>query len=253
MKTPSDGWDRDEQEVLELEGLRSDLESVRARLALAPEAQTRLLARIQREARQTHTARSWQWGFALLAASVFLVIGTISMLRREQDAAVQATKPESTVAVAKPAPVFVLPLDKPDLKVSPSALAWRGPKGDNTLLADLKPAFDAFRAGDYALADREFAALSGTYPRSVEIALYQGVARLFLGNVAGATENLTAAEKLADRSFASDIAWYRAVADERAGNLASARARLTVLCAESNARKQAACDALSRLPGTPAP
>ena len=51
MKTPSDGWDQDEREVLESAELGRDLEAVRARHALAPEDQARLLARIEREAR----------------------------------------------------------------------------------------------------------------------------------------------------------------------------------------------------------
>lgn len=248
MKTPSDGWDRDEREVLAVEGLSRELEAMRARQALGPEDEDRLLARIEREARTAETGRagrSWQWGLVLAAATVLLVVGGIWMFGRGGEG---VTRPESTVAVATPAPpVFSLPLDKPDLKVSPSALAWRAPGGDNTLLADLKPAFDAFRAGDYSGADREFSALSGKYPKSVEVALYQGVARLFIGNVTGAIERLTAAEGLADSSLSWDVAWYRAVADERAGNLASARARLTGLCAQPDARARTACEALSRL------
>ena len=168
--------------------------------------------------------------------------------------ATEGTKaPESTVAVATPQPVFYLPLEKPDVKVSPAALAWRGPRGENTLLAELKPAFDAFRASDYLLADREFSALSGRYPQSIEVALYQGVARLFAGNVPGAIASLMAAEPLADSSFAWDVAWYRAVAEERAGNLAAARTRLTGLCAQPDPRAKTACEALTRLPGGRAP
>jgi TolA-binding protein len=60
--------------------------------------------------------------------------------------------------------VFRLPLEKPAIKISPSALAWRGPGRENPLLADLKPAFDAFRAGDYQRADDEFSKLTGKYP-----------------------------------------------------------------------------------------
>lgn len=251
MKPPADGWDRDERDVLELEGLSAELEAVRARHALSPEDEARLLARIQHDAQGTRkalTGRSWQWGFVLVAASVLLVIGTVWTLRRSDDAARDTDKqPASTVAVATPAPAYQLPLEKPELKMSPSGLAWRGPGGENTLLADLKPAFDAFRESDYQRADREFSAISGRYPRSVEIALYQGVARLFLGNVTGAIDSLGAAEKLADSALGWDVAWYRAVADERGGNFPAARARLTTLCAQPDARAKTACEALSRL------
>jgi hypothetical protein len=250
MTVPSDGWDRDERDALALPELAADLEATRARHGLAPEDENSLLARIQRDAltpAKPHTARSWQWGFVLAAAGIFLIVGAVWMLRQDNLAVLPGAAPESTVAVAKPPPAFVLPLETLDIKVSPAALAWRGPKGDNTLLADLKPAFDAIRSRDYALADREFAAVSGKYPGAVEIAVYQGVARLFLGNIPGAIENLTAAEKLADRSFAWDVAWYRAVAEERGGNIAGARTRLTSLCAQPDARAKTACDALARL------
>jgi hypothetical protein len=257
MKEPSDGWDREERDVLELKGLGRDLEAVRARHELAPEDEDRLLARIQNQARQSKpdASRSWGWGFVLAAATVLLVVGSIWMFRRGGSATDSIKPPESTVAVATPPPVFYLPLEKPDLKVSPAALAWRGPTRENPLLADLKPAFDAFRAGDYPRADQEFSALSAKYPASIEIAFYQGVARLFAGNVAGSIASFTAAEPLADRSFAWDVAWYRAVAEERAGNLAAARTRLTGLCAQPDPRAKAACDALARLPkgGAPAP
>lgn len=249
MKTPADGWDDDEREALESDDLGREFEAVRARQALGPADEARLLARIQREAHSGKPARaSIGSGVLLAAAAILLIVGTIWVLRREPSStAVKSSEP--TVASATPSPVLYLALEKPAIKISPAALAWRGPVEKNPLLADLKPAFDAFRADDYARADREFSAVAGKYPKSIEIALYQGVARLFLGDVPGAIESLTAAEPLADSGFAGDVAWYRAVADERAGNLAGARMRLSRLCGESDARAKSACDALTRLPG----
>jgi hypothetical protein len=249
MRTPSDGWDEDEREALALDDLGAELEAVGTRRALGREDEDRLLARVEREARSAEagpTVRSWRWGLALAAATVVLAAGAIWVLGRDGNG---GTRPESTVAVATLAPVFHLPLERPELKLSPSALAWRAPGGENTLLADLKPAFDAFRAGDDRRADQAFSALSAKYPGSVEIALYQGVARLFVGDVPGAIVSLTTAERLADRSLAWDVGWYRAVADERAGNVAAARARLTAMCAPAAARGRPACEALARLPG----
>ena len=52
------------------------------------------------------------------------------------------------VAEPPPAPVYLLALNKPDLKVSPAALTYRSAAGENPLLADLKRAFDAYRADD---------------------------------------------------------------------------------------------------------
>jgi hypothetical protein len=252
MKTPSDGWDADEREVLESNELGRELEAVRARHTLGPEDQARLLSQIERQARTesapTHRPTPWRWGLMLAAASIIVITGTVWLLNRNSGTLPDVQAPESTVAVASPPPVFYLPLEKPDIKVSPAALAWRGPGGTNPLLADLKPAFDAFRASDYPRADREFSALSGKYPASIEIAFYQGVARLFVGNPQGAMVSLTAAGRLADSAFAWDVAWYQAVADERTGNLADARTRLTRLCAQPDSRAKTACDALKLLP-----
>jgi hypothetical protein len=254
MRTPSDGWDPDEREVLASAELDRQLDAVRERHTLGQEDEARLRSRIQREAR-TETARmrganAWpRWGRVLAAASVVLIAGTIWMLRREGGTLPGARAPEPAVGVAPPpSPVFYLPLDKPAVKISPASLAYRGPAGLNPLLADLKPAFDAFRAGDYPGADREFSALSTKYASSVEIPFYQGVARLLMGNARDAIASLTAAERLADSAFAWDVAWYRAVAEERAGDLAGARRRLTALCGQPDSRAKSACDALKLLP-----
>ena len=249
MKTPADGWDDDERQALESDDLGRDFEAVRARQALGPADEARLLARIHREAQASRKPARTSMGSRVLlaAAAILLIVGTIWVLRREPSStAVKSSAP--TVVSATPAPVLYLALEKPAVKISPATLAWRGPVEKNPLLADLKPAFDAFRADDYARADREFSAIAGKYPKSIEISLYQGVARLFLGNVAGAIESLTAAERLGDSAFAWDVAWYRAIADERAGTLSAARTRLTGLCAQADARSQTACDALKRLP-----
>jgi hypothetical protein len=250
IKTPADGWADDEREALESDDLRRAFEAGRARQALGPSDEARLLARIQREAQASgKPARtSIGSGVLLTAAAILLIVGTTWVLRREpSSSAVKSSDP--TVATATPSPVLYLALEKPAVKISPATLAWRGPVAQNPLLADLKPAFDAFRADDYARADREFSKIAGKYPKSIEIALYQGVARLFLGNIPGAIESLTAAEPLAESGLGGDVAWYRAVADERAGNLAGARVRLSRLCGESDARAKTACDALTRLPG----
>ncbi len=251
MKAPSDGWDADEREALESDRLARELEAVRARQALSPDDEARLLARIQHEARtESHrTGRSWGWGLGLAAAAVLVIAGTTWYLDSSDATEPRATTPPAVAGSSPaPSPAFYLALEKPDVKISPAALAYRGPSGENPLLADLKPAFDAYRTSAYQAADREFATLSPKYPSSIEIAFYQGVSRLFAGNPQSAITSLAAAEKLADSSFAFDVAWYRAVAEERAGNLAGARARLKRLCAQPDQRASSACDALKRLP-----
>jgi hypothetical protein len=220
--------------------------------------QARLLSRIQREAGSGAPRRSilsifWtQPWFAAAAAVVFVATGTWAVLNLMSRPDAPVPLPEQTVAVATPPaaapPVFYLPLDKPDAKVSPGTLRYRSAATENPLLTDLKPAFDAFRGGDYAAADQAFSALAVRYPKAVEVFFYQGVSRLLLNNPTGAIASLTSAEKVADAAFAWDVAWYRAVAEERAGNLAGARTRLATLCKRADTRAPQACEALTRIP-----
>ena len=216
MKPPADGWDREEQEALA--PFQQELDAIRARHALSEHDKARLLRRIQQEAGQSPArarpcCRFWTRPWLLAAASVVIVAGALFLLRGLPGPSVsEPPAPERTVAVATPppAPVYLLALDKPDLKVSPAALTYRSAAAENPLLADLKRAFDAFRADDYATADREFAALAPRYPKSVEVFFYQGISRLFLADAPGAIASLTTAGKIADSAFAWDIEWYRA-------------------------------------------
>ena len=149
--------------------------------------------------------------------------------------------------MAPPAPAFEMPLDKPEIKLSVAALTWRGAGIDNPFLMDLKPAIDAFRGSDYVAADRVFSSLAPKYPQSPEVPYYHGVTRLFLKDAPGAIALLGRAQRVGDKTFAADIAWYRAVAEQRAGNSAAARERLAGLCGEPGERSAAACDALKKI------
>jgi hypothetical protein len=153
-------------------------------------------------------------------------------------------------ATAPAAPSFALSLDKPAVKLSPRAFTYRGAVGDSDFVSQLKPALDAIRQDDYRQANDAFTALARTYPDTVEIPFYQGVSRLFINDFGGADTSLAAAEQVdrsTDGSFATDIAWYRAIVDERLGRMADARARLDALCAQANARQTTACEAAGRL------
>jgi hypothetical protein len=184
------------------------------------------------------------------AAAVALVTTTLIVWRAEAPNPA-APHPEGPIVVtAPPAPAFLLPLDKPEVKLSAAALTWRGPRAENDFLADLKPALDAYRGSDYQVAEREFARLVPRYPKSIEILFYQGVTRLFLNDARGAIERLAHAEAVADETFSADAAWYRAVADERAGNVAAARERLARLCAGPGDRAESSCAALKKLEAT---
>jgi hypothetical protein len=231
------------------EGLGDDTPS------LSTEEQERLLARIMKDARK-ESAPAGAWGWlrpVLLGSGIVAVASLVWVISRETETGERIGPPETQVVVATPpaAPPFLLPFDKPDVRLSMNALTWRGstPGSDdgNQLLIDLKPGLDAYRRGDYATADRELAALGLRYPGTIEILFYQGVSRLFLNNYAGAIAAFEAADAVGDQTFVADILWYRAVAEQRSGNVASARARLEDICAARGVDASRACTALEHI------
>ena len=301
MKTPPDGWDRDEREALA--PLAAELAEVRARHAgdppldllraahadaLPAELQARvaehladspwsralvagasdvehaldasdaerLLARINRRAnaRPSWLSNIRVWApIAATAALVVIVAVAWSSTSRGRSAAPAAppavsAKPEATIARATPAP-YQLPLDKPDVRLSIGALTWRG-SSDTTLVDDLAPALDAYRQADYARAAHALEAIEGRYPASIEAPFYRGLSLLLLNDAAGAIVELQKADRLNDATFAPDVTWYLAVAEQRAGKTAAARAHLEALCAKTTPRTTAACDAITHLDGT---
>lgn len=216
--------------------------------ALDAASQARLLGRVEREAaaeRRGPVVRPWFR--PVLIASAVAASAFIAWLFVRPPTTPDI--PISTEAVPPPveARPFQLAFAKPDVRLSMAALTWRGGGSDNPLLADLKPAFDAYRQGDYASAERELTALAEKYPGTIEILFYQGISRLFLDDGRGAVAALSAAEPLADATFIGDVRYYRAVAEQRAGNTNEARTRLDALCGEKGADSARACTSLAEL------
>jgi TolA-binding protein len=231
--------------------------------SLTADDRQRLLRRIQGARAQDAApaaTRRWLWQPALAAAAVVVVAaGAAWMLRTRVPDVGPGEKPEATIAVATPpapvvpapAPAYRLPLDQPQIKVSAAALIYRGASDENRLLADLKPAFDALRAGDHAAAVRDLSELLDRYPMAIEVPYYLGVSQLFLNDAERALANLARAARLADSSFASDVAWYQAVANERSGHTEEARRLLRTLCQQKGARSVQACAAETTLSPPP--
>jgi hypothetical protein len=214
--------------------------------------QQRLFARIQRSTRATPAVSFWRarfWIPAFAAAAILVVI--VGVLRRggpdqpfEQR---PLPPPEGQVAVAQPAPAFTLPLDKADVKLTPAALVLRSEGRDARFVDDIAPALTAYRAGDYAEADRRFAVLETRYPKSVEVAFYRGVSQLFLNDAPAAIVSLQAARRLDEDAFASEIGWYLGVAYERAGDATRLRVELDSLCRAKSVYAARACDAAATI------
>jgi len=211
-------------------------------------SQAKLLGRVQRElAREQRSSVTRSWVRPVLIASAVaasLVVGWL-LVR-------PATTPDipiSTEAVPQPqqAPALQLAFAKPDVRLSMAALTWRGGGNDNRLLADLKPAFDAYRQGFYASAEPALTSLAARYPNTIEILFYQGISRLYLGDARGAVAALSAAEAVADSTFIGDVRYYRAVAEQHAGDTGEARTQLDALCREKGPDSARACTSLADL------
>lgn len=219
-------------------------------VALDASVEQRILARVARPARETSRSRwTWRaWAPALAAAAVLVVM--VGVLRRDEPAPVSAPQPpssaETPAAAAPPAPRFILPLDPPEVKLTPQALVLRSDAGGG-FAADIAPALKAYNAHDYVETEKRLAALHARYPNAIEVAFYRGIAQLFLNEPARASQSLQTARRLDDGSFAADIAWYLAIAYERAGETSRARAELDSLCRQTSEYSARACDARSNL------
>ncbi len=222
---------------------------------LDPHAERRLYARIDGTLAQQRDSAGFKiwFRYALITPAIAVGVLAIWFVVYRPDRTISqpiATPPPVAVAPPVAAPPLQLAFNKPDVRLSAAALTWRGATSDNQLLADLKPALDAYRQNDYETANRLLTTLSSRYPSVVEVHFYQGISRLFLNDASAAINSFAAAEKVADDTFIADVMWYRAVAEQRAGNGAEARARLESLCHGSRSPERA-CTALEQLNAAP--
>lgn len=229
------------------------------------ESEDRLFDRITREAQAAAPAAPRQrWKPAMLmgglAVAASLLIAVVVSRPRTGTVAVpgvavpsrEEKPPNAGSTPAAPSrPALQIAYSKPDVRLSPSALTWRGEASANPFLRDLAPAFDAYRAGDYARAGAAFDRLSTKYPDAVEVLFYQGVSRMLAGNDADAIAPLEAAARLGNVAFADEVSWYLAVARQRSGR-PDARAGFADLCRGKSPHATAACAAVAQLDSSPA-
>jgi len=189
-----------------------------------------------------------------LAVAATLLIGVlVSRDQRPQNTAPDSPSPStpgSSVAVP-PAPAFQIAFTKPDVKWSAGALIWRGASSDPPFMVDLTPAMEAYREGDDARAEQAFDRLAGKYPESIEVLFYQGVTHMLRGDFAGALAPLAAADRLKNVTFADDVTWFLGVAEQRSGQTAQSRSRLSILCDKNGSRAPEACAAVAGLDAQP--
>ncbi len=176
--------DGDSDERAAVEGLDEQLRMIRRRQAADPPiellsgaepgsqpeepfdriTEQRLWRAIQSRLPEARPARSIAWtrwtaGVAAIAATIVMAV----VVNRDQDRA--AVPPSPVPAPAQPAPgIVALDFTKPEVKLSPAALTWRGAGAESPFVRDLKPAVDAYRSGEYAAAESHFAELAERYP-----------------------------------------------------------------------------------------
>lgn len=236
-----------------VQGLRETGADVR----LDAESEERLLQRINRDiaAERPWSGRSWTSRFFIgglaLAATAFVAL-VVPLLRTNDiarpDAVVQpAAVPVVAAAPAPaPAPPVQIAYAKPPIKLSSSALTWRGSATAKPFVEALAPAFEAYREGRYSQAAAEFDQLVTIYPGSIDVLFYQGVTRMLAGNDAAAIAPLEAAARIRSTTFDDDVAWFLAVARQHSGD-PGARAALSSICAGRSAHAEAACAADKQL------
>ena len=222
---------------------------------LDAESEDRLFERIVRAAQaETDAApvRSWKaalmmGGLALAASLLVAVLVSRPVTQTAGEPAALPTPSEQPPVVgSSPEAKIDITFTKPDIKLSPAALTWRGDASATPFVEAAAPAFDAYRAGDHARAVVAFDQLSATYPTSIEVLFYQGVSRMLVGNDAAAVAPLQAAARLSSATFAEDIEWFLAVARVRSGDL-DAAATINSLCAGGGAHSSEACAAAAQL------
>jgi hypothetical protein len=240
-----------------VDGLREAGGDVR----LDADSEARLLKRINSAlaAEGQASGRSWTsrffiGGLALAAtALVALVVPRAPVPVPADDSASQtaASSPATSVAAETPAPPFQVAYTKPPIKLSSSALTWRGTTPAKPFVETLAPAFEAYRAGHYSLAVAEFDRLAAVYPGSIDVLFYQGISRMLAGDDAGAIAPLEAAGRIRSTTFDEDVRWYLAVARQRSGDPAGPAA-FSSICDGGSAHAGAACAALRQLNAGPA-
>jgi hypothetical protein len=219
--------------------------------SLDPAASDRLFARITKSA----TSRpSWFSAIRttsrlLAAAAALIIIAAVWVSwRGPARSSPAATPAQTTVARNEPPPApYEMPLQKPDVRLSVAALTWRGSTSGSSLVDEIAPALDAFRKSEYARAAGALESLEGTYPNAFEPSYYRALSLLLGGDANGAIPEFDKASRLADETFAADVAWYQAVAEQRAGKIAEAHQHLEPLCHTTNAHRADACAAADKL------
>lgn len=216
--------------------------------------EARLLRRVKHGAGRARRVGALLLGGALAAS--LLVAMALWPRVADDDRGRSPFEDAGETRVARSEPTTTLPLldlEPPPLQAPLSALTLRGEaeaaeKRDaarNRAYVDLlAPAFDAYRAGDFQAADLAFGDAAAQFPTAFEVLYYGGISRLMLGRTSTAVDALEDALAQAAPDRRAEVAWYSAVALQRAGRDEDALARLRTLCETGGGFGRRACAAV---------
>lgn len=211
------------------------------------EAPSSAIAREPAPVASRHRPFWWALGAAaivLLAAGAGLFQASRG-LNESRTPAVTASRGDRVV----PAPVYLLALQKPALRLPESVLVMRGSDLQPYALA-LVAALEPYRRNDFPAAERGLAAVSARFPDEPHAFFYRGASLLLSGRAVQAIEPLTRAARLSqsDRWLADEASWHLAIASERASGRPAMKQALSALCSSGTVRREQACRALEQLP-----
>lgn len=112
---------------------------------------------------------------------------------------------------------------------------------------ELVDALLTYEHGDYARAAEQLSAVTSAQPDSGDAWLYLGVSQLMTNRPADAIAPLAHAADAVRANRRDAVDWYRATAEQRAGRVEDARARLAALCGRPGEFHDRACAASARL------
>ncbi len=187
-------------------------------------------------------ARPWRFYAAAIAACLVLSVGIALFLRHSSSGS--NAVPHGSSASMDIASITIEKLPPPQTAEPQFVLRGDASSAEPTL-AELAPAFDAYRQNDYTRSADRFGELAKRFPKSDVPALYLGISQLFLGQHEAALQSLTQADTLAQPERKDAAGWYHAVAAVQAHAPEAASLLRSICQNRASMYSQKACSALS--------
>jgi tetratricopeptide (TPR) repeat protein len=187
------------------------------------------------------------WRLPLAAALVIGCAASIAWWIRTPAVSVSPAPVAPVAPVATVAPMTMWTVEALPVRMPLSAVGVSRSAENRAASAALLDALAPYQAGRYADAVPALQEVARSHPESGEAALYLGVALLLADRPGDALAPLERAARQVESARRADVEWYRATAEQRAGQTSAARDRLAALCAAAGGYQQRACAATQAL------